>query len=134
MAKILIADDDPVMLSMLREYVTGLGHEVKTATDGLQAGIQAKSWRPDLLISDIQMPGFYGTTAAVSLQQDAETQRIPIIFISGVAPAAAEKLVASIRLQAKYPDRIRFVAKPIDFKQFDAHVFELLSRGPGAKA
>lgn len=130
MARILIADDDRLLLALLREFVESLGHEVKTETDGLQAGIRAKEWVPDLLISDIQMPNFYGTTAALSLQQDAATQRIPVIFVSGISPAAAEKMLESIRKQVKYPDRLRFVAKPIDFKALEAHILELIATGP----
>lgn len=130
MARVLIADDDPAMLAMLRAFVEGLGHEVKTESDGLQAGLRAKEWIPDLLLADIQMPNFYGTSAAISLQQDVSTQRIPVIFVSGVPAAAAEKLMQNIRKQVKYPDRVRFVAKPVDFKALEAHIIELIAKGP----
>ena len=85
MARILVADDDAEVVSLIREFLQGLGHEVRCEPDGLAAGIRARQWLPDLIISDIQMPHFLGTTAVVGLQQSAATAAIPVIFISAAA-------------------------------------------------
>jgi len=126
MARILVADDNKDILILLRDFLEELGHEVKTETDGLQAGIRAKEWKPDLLIADIQMPDFYGTTVAVSLQSDRETADMPIIFISAIAPATVDKMMESIRKQVKHPERLRFLPKPIDFQLLRRYLDEFL--------
>ena len=126
MAKILVADDNKDILILMRDYLEDLGHEIKCEMDGLQAGIKAKEWRPQLLVTDIQMPNFYGTTAVISLQEDPSTAEIPIIFISAVAPATVDKMLEAIRSKVKHPDRIRFVPKPIDFKLLNQYLEELL--------
>ena len=128
MAKILVADDNKDIVIVLRDYLQDKGHEVKCEMDGLQAGIKAKEWLPHLLVTDIQMPNFYGTTAVISLQENPVTAEIPIIFISAVAPATVEKMIESIRGKVKHPDRIRFIAKPIDFNLFDRYLTELLPK------
>ena len=126
MARILAADDNPEILALVREYLECLGHEVKCETDGLQVGIRAKEWLPDLIVSDIQMPNFYGTTAVVGLRESPLTSSIPVIFISAVAPATVGKMLDLIRTKVEHPDRIRFVPKPIDFKLLETCVRELL--------
>jgi CheY-like chemotaxis protein len=126
MARILVADDDENVLSLVRLFLEDLGHEVKTEGDGLKAGLSARQWRPDLLVSDIQMPNFYGTTAVVGLRQWPETAAIPVIFVSAVAPATVEKMLELIRTKVEHPELIRFVPKPIDFKLLETFVRELL--------
>ena len=126
MAKILVADDNKDIIILLRDYLQESGHEVKCEMDGFQAGVRAKDWKPQLLVTDIQMPNFYGTTAVVSLQESPATAEIPIIFISAVAPATVEKMLEGIRDKVKHPERIRFIPKPIDFKMLDKYLAELL--------
>lgn len=126
MAKILVADDNKDIIILLRDYLEEAGHEIKCEMDGLQAGIRAKEWKPALLVTDIQMPNFYGTTAVISLQEMPETAEIPIIFISAVAPTTVEKMLEVIRTKVKHPERIRFIPKPIDFKLLDRYLTELL--------
>lgn len=126
MARILVADDNPEIVNLVRDFLESLGHEVKCEMDGAQVGIRAKEWRPDLLVSDIQMPSFYGTTAVVILQESPVTASIPVIFVSAVAPATVEKMLELMRPKLKNPDSIRFVPKPIDLKLLEKCLQELL--------
>jgi len=126
MARILVADDDAEVVSLIREFLQGLGHEVRCEPDGLAAGIRARQWLPDLIISDIQMPHFLGTTAVVGLQQSAATAAIPVIFISAIAPATAEKMLEIIRGKLARPELARFIPKPIDFQLLGRCLVELL--------
>lgn len=129
MARILVAEDNKDIVIVLRDFIESLGHQVDCQMDGLQAGIRARDWKPDLLISDIQMPNFYGTTAVVSLQQSPDTAEIPVIFISAVAPHIVRKMMEAIRSQVKHPDRVRFIPKPIDFAALERDMKELLPPG-----
>ena len=127
MAKVLIADDNKDIVIVLRDFVEALGHTVRTELDGLQAGLQAKEWKPDVLVADVQMPNFYGTTALVSLQESPETAVIPVLFISAIDPATVETMLKGVRANVRYPERVRFVPKPIDFPLFERTLNELLA-------
>ena len=121
MALIMVADDDPVILAMIRGHLESLGHQVVTVSDGMQAAEKAQDWRPHLIITDIQMPNAYGTTAYEVLQRSAATVGVPVIFISGVPEALAQKLLPKAV-------GVRFLPKPLDLVRLDALVRELLPR------
>ncbi len=61
MARILVAEDDPHILRVISLWLTRQGHEVVEARNGLIALEQYEARRPDILITDINMPGMDGT-------------------------------------------------------------------------
>ena len=73
--------------------------------DGYQLAEKAGEHRPHLIITDIQMPGAYGSSAYLVLQNDAATKNIPVIFMSGHARMKLEKLLPN-------DPKTRFVQKP----------------------
>ena len=83
---ILIVEDDPVLLQMLSDFIRGPQIRVTTASDALHAFIQARDLKPALIISDMQMPGFYGSATLAELRKDPDLSRIPIIFVTGMNP------------------------------------------------
>lgn len=81
MARIFLIDDDPVILEMLSDTLSGAGHEVSTARNGWEA---LKGFRPDwhqLVITDVLMPYIDGADMLQVLRR--ETPRTPVIVISG---------------------------------------------------
>lgn len=116
---ILIVDDDPMMLQVMEGYVRGPDIRVTTATDAKQAFIQARDLKPALIISDMMMPGFYGSATLYELRKDPITGSIPFIFVTGMAPAKAQSL-----LPPNDP-KIRLLTKPIEFEKLAAAVKEL---------
>lgn len=80
---VLLADDDQAFLRLLTQQCQGLGIEVQTATDGLEALMLATRNVPDLLIVDIQMPGADGLSLCEKLGQDQQTRSIPIMVLTG---------------------------------------------------
>src|ERR1035437_3809890 len=106
-AQILLADDNPDITEMLGEYLTHKGHRVIIANDGYQLSQKAAEHRPHLIITDIQMPGAYGSSAYQVLQKDTNTSNIPVIFISA---HPLEKIAAILPKDSQ----TRFVQKPID--------------------
>ncbi len=121
-AQILLADDNPDITSVLDSYLSGKGHRVIVVDDGFQLSQKAAEHRPHLIITDVQMPSAYGSSAYQVLQKDAGTKNIPVIFMSG---HAHDKLAPIL---PKTP-RTRFIQKPIDFGRLDVMIAELLPLG-----
>ncbi len=79
--KILVADDNPAVLRLLQEGMQSCG-TVLTATDGADALLKAIEERPDLIITDYQMPGLNGLALYEKLRAREETRKIPLIFLA----------------------------------------------------
>jgi two-component system OmpR family response regulator len=80
-AKILIAEDDPNILSLLTVFLGGMGYDVAQATDGVQALEVAEKFRPDLLISDVMMPRMNGFKLVNTLAMDRHDIPMPKVII-----------------------------------------------------
>ena len=81
MTKILVADDALFMRELLQDILSEAGHVVETANDGLEAAAIVARSAPDLLITDILMPGKGGLKLIGELR--AQGCEVPIIAISG---------------------------------------------------
>lgn len=81
---ILIVDDTPNNLSVLRQMLTEYGHRVRPALNGEIALQTIKADKPDLILLDIVMPGMDGYTVCQRLKSNSNTKEIPIIFISAL--------------------------------------------------
>lgn len=88
MAKILIADDDPIIIKLLQVNLEMEGYDVTTAHDGQDAVEKAKADTPDLVILDIMMPRMDGWTARSELLEVPELAEVPVIFLSARAQQA----------------------------------------------
>lgn len=80
---ILLVDDTPDTITMLRSILETEGYLVLIATNGEKGLQRAKSGRPDLILLDILMPGTDGFETCIQLKKDPDTRDIPIIFLSG---------------------------------------------------
>ena len=121
-AQILIADDNSDITALLNEYLTSQHHRVIVVNDGFALAQKAAEHKPHLIITDIQMPGAYGSSVYQVLQKDPKTSSIPILFISA---HPYEKLKSIL------PDdpKTRFLKKPIPFDQLDIVIKDLLPMG-----
>ena len=82
MAKVLIVDDSPTEVHVLKGVLEQGGHAVSSA-DNAEDGIkQAKAIKPDVILMDVVMPGMNGFQATRALTKDPETQHIPIIIVT----------------------------------------------------
>lgn len=86
--KILVTDDDPVIIELLQVNLEFEGYDVISAADGLEAVERASRERPDLVILDIMMPRMDGWAARAELLKDPRTAEIPVIFLSARAQQA----------------------------------------------
>jgi len=88
--KILVVDDDKIMLKILEKSLSGNGFSLAQASNGKDAVFIAKSWRPDLIVLDIMMPEMDGCEAAEILKRNPNTKDIPIIFLTSLVSKSEE--------------------------------------------
>jgi len=81
--RILIIEDSRLHRQVLKAKLSNAGYEVQTAPDGEQGIAQARELSPDLVITDMDMPGLSGQDVCKSLKADAATQMVPIIMFTG---------------------------------------------------
>ncbi|KAM3097079.1 response regulator [Phormidesmis sp. 146-12] len=82
-AKILIVDDDPLFLRLLRALLEPWGLQVTTLNDSLKFWDKLQTMQPDLLILDVQMPGMNGIELCQQLRNDPLWDWLPILFLTG---------------------------------------------------
>lgn len=117
--RILLAEDEFLVLMGIKSYVEKLGHEVVgTATDGLKAVELALETKPDLVIMDINMPNLDGIDA---IKRINETLFIPSIIVSGYHD---EKLIN----RATEEGVLYYLLKPIDIGDLKIAINISLSR------
>lgn len=85
--RILIADDYPDALDVWDVYLRDAGFEVMTAADGREALSRARESLPDLVVLDLEMPGYTGIEVARALRAREETRAIPLIASTGCSDA-----------------------------------------------
>ena len=85
----LIADDDPEILTMLSIRLSKKGYKVLEAADGLQTLQMARSQRPDLVLLDVMMPGdLDGFQVCDTLRKEPPFASLPIVMLTARAQAA----------------------------------------------
>lgn len=82
MAQILIVDDSPTEIHVVRSVLEKMGHSIETATDGESGYAKAKELKPDLILMDVVMPGMNGFQATRKIAKDPEIGSIPVIMVT----------------------------------------------------
>ena len=82
MAKVLIVDDSPTEIHILRGMLEKHGFDCIDADCGEQGIEKARSEKPDVILMDIVMPGLNGFQTTRQLTRDPETKEIPVIIVS----------------------------------------------------
>jgi DNA-binding response OmpR family regulator len=104
---ILVIDDDPQILELVKFYLNNAGFKVETAANG-HAGLKlARTIRPNVITLDVMMPGMDGWTVLKQLKDDAELKDIPVLMLTtldeqglGYALGADDYLFKPIDLEA----------------------------------
>jgi twitching motility two-component system response regulator PilH len=79
MVTILIVEDTPSQQDLLASYLTESGYHTVIANDGQEALTKIEAKKPDLIITDLVMPGMSGLELCRNLKKNADTKHIPII-------------------------------------------------------
>jgi DNA-binding response OmpR family regulator len=106
-AKVLIVEDEPDMTIVITHFLRHAGYEVLTAANGKEGVEKAASGKPDLILSDTQMPIMDGWEMLEELRKQPGSKDIPVIMVTG----RYEKF--DIAAAAAY-DISDYVAKPFD--------------------
>ena len=85
--KILVVDDDPEISSLVQYTLETLGHEVKVCDNGREVIDMLRSYKPDLLVLDVMLPGIDGYSLASQISEDADLKEMPIIVLSALEPS-----------------------------------------------
>lgn len=88
--KILIADDEPDILEIIQFNLQAEGYEVMTAKNGDEAFEKAKSFRPDLIMLDVMMPGKTGIEVCALLRMNPAFKETLIIFLTALSDEGSE--------------------------------------------
>ncbi len=124
--RVLVADDDPDILTVVKINLELDGFEVDTAVDGEDAMAKATSTPPNVIILDIMMPRMDGLTALHRLRSQAGTANIPIILLT--ARGLPEDRVRGLELGAD-----DYITKPFDITELAARVKAVLRRTQAAR-
>ncbi len=118
-ARLLIVDDEPNIVELLSASLRFAGFEVETAAGGLEAVETARTYRPDLLVLDVMMPGLDGFGVVKRLRQ--EGVRTPVLFLT--AKDATEDKVQGLTLGGD-----DYVTKPFSLEEVVARIRAVLRR------
>jgi CheY-like chemotaxis protein len=100
--KILIIDDDPVIVKYMAAVFSDNGYATCSASSSMEGLDVVRKERPDLICLDLQMPGEWGPRFYRKLRKDKELRDTPVIVVSGIDGDHAIK------------DAIAFIKKPFD--------------------
>lgn len=107
MARILIVEDSPTQLFVLKKMLETHGHEILTAENGADGVEIAKQELPDLILMDVLMPKLNGFQATRIISKNASTRHIPIVLVT--TKDQETDVIWGQRQGAK-----RYIIKPVD--------------------
>ena len=120
---ILIADDDPEILTLLGIRLSKSGYQVIEAQDGIAAIEKAKREKPDLVLLDVMMPGKNGWEVAKALREDHALDKVGIVMLTAIGERVNE-------MTSPLYGADDFVDKPFDFAVLEKKIRAvLLKRG-----
>jgi DNA-binding response OmpR family regulator len=82
-AKVLVIDDEPEITEVIETFLESSGYQVLCENSSMMAVERARDYKPDLILLDIMMAGMDGYQICEELKKDANTQNIPILFLTG---------------------------------------------------
>lgn len=112
---ILVVDDQPINVQLLKRKLEREGIQVTAAYNGLEALDLVRKTKPDLILLDVMMPDMDGIEVCQRLQADEQTRSIPIIFIT--ARTSKEGKIEGLNVGA-----VDYITKPIDLDETLARV------------
>lgn len=118
--RILLADDEEDIKTVVTMFLESQGYEVVTAFDGLDTLEKVRSEKPDLILLDIMMPVLDGYEVCKQLKEDEQTADIPIVILS--AAAHAESVQRGLKAGAQ-----DYIIKPFEPEKLREKIEQILA-------
>jgi CheY-like chemotaxis protein len=125
--KILIVDDDAVVLNMVHTNFVEEGYRVIEGFDGSMALQLAHKEQPDLIVMDVNMPMTNGLKALEYLRESKETAAIPVIFLTASESKYVYPAIESV-------PRVAYIKKPVDLESLNSLVRQFLEKYGSSQA
>jgi CheY-like chemotaxis protein len=109
-SKILVADDSPTVRHLIQKFLDGEGYEIVTTSDSADVVDLIDEINPDLVISDIMMPGMDGYTFLRHIRKEKTWESLPVIIMSTKKREIMEDLFVSYGISG-------YLEKPFDKEQ-----------------
>jgi CheY-like chemotaxis protein len=123
--RILLVDDDSGLLDMMYEALTITGRfEVLTVDAPTRVLAEARAFKPDLMVLDVNMPGMDGGDVAALLSADPQLAGVPVMFLTSLLSKKEES-----GRQHGPPDEEDVIAKPITPSELIRHIDQRLAPG-----
>jgi CheY-like chemotaxis protein len=123
--RVLIVDDNEMNVELGRYVLEADGFEVDEATNAEQALARLNTFRPDLILMDIQLPGMDGIALTRLLKADPDTRHVAVVAFTAFAMKGDEARMREAGCDG-------YLSKPIDVVRFAAQVRSLIGHRPGA--
>jgi len=124
--RILIADDDRVLVELMSSRLRAAGFETIVAFDSIQAHMTAIRVHPDAILLDVKMPGGTGVDTLRKLKASTKTRAIPVVVASSLSDPALPTEVVGL-------GATEFLHKPVSFDDVHAALVRALpATSPGA--
>jgi diguanylate cyclase (GGDEF)-like protein len=120
-ARILVADDEPDLLTIMKETLEREGFAVDTAEDGAEALAEIKKNPPDIAVLDLRMPQIDGFGVTRALREDPLYEHLPVIILT--ASGTRDTKIEGLNLGAD-----DFITKPVDILELLARIRMILRR------
>jgi DNA-binding response OmpR family regulator len=117
--KILVVDDDAMILSLIQKGLENRGHKVTTVLNGYEALIELDNENFDFILCDVFMPELSGFIVANCLKQNSH--KTPLLFMS------ADTSIGNI-IRIQYNSEFDFISKPISFPDLTNKIEEILKK------
>src|SRR5690348_17100739 len=88
MSKILVVDDEPLIVEMIEDTLSSEGYEINKAYSGEEALSVIENNPPDLVLLDLMLPGMDGYEVCRQMQRDARFSHIPVIMLTAKSAIA----------------------------------------------
>ena len=121
MAKILVVEDNALNIKLFCDLLAAHGHQPEAVLDSRLALDAARTFKPDLVITDIQLPHVTGLELMELIRKDDELKDVPIMAVTAYAGVGDDERIRAAGAQA-------YVSKPISVVRF-AETVELLLAG-----
>ncbi|KKG18193.1 chemotaxis protein CheY [Methanosarcina sp. 2.H.T.1A.6] len=120
MKTILVVEDNPLIMELVRTLLVSFGYEPIEAVDGNMAIELSKKNKFDIILLDIQLPGIDGTEVLKILKEDPATCEIPVIALTAHAMRGDEEKFLKAGCSG-------YVSKPIDIQRFRSIIAEFIA-------